>query len=843
MKQFLFLFLFSLLLFSAVSPAQQLNTSGGHNRTIDSLLQVLKTAKEDTTKLNTLNLLSINYLNISNNEQATQYSQQAIQQGEKLILLKNGSKEDFVIKKGIAFAYNLIGRVNLNQGNYGTALDYFLKSLKIKKEIDDKKGIANSYNNIGIIYYNQGNYEKALTGYLESLKIREEIGDKLGIAMSYNNIGTVYIERGNYEKALDNFSKYLKASLEIGDKLGICNSYNNIGLVYYYQGGLIPDKKTSAERYTMALNNYLKSLKISEEIGNKQGEVTAYNNIGNIYENQQNYEKALSYHLKSLKISEEIGDKNGISNSYTNIGNIYIKQNKLDEAYTNLNRALILCRELGKKDGIKGAYAGLSDLYEKKGDFKQAYTYHKLFSDIKDTLLNEQSDKQMAEMATKYDSEKKDKAIQLLNKDKETQASLAAEEKRRQQLILFSVSGFAFLVIVFAMFIYRSFRQKQRLNVELEKLSIVASETDNGVLICGPNGEIEWCNAGLTRLLGYTLEDLKQKGNSLEEISASTEIKSLIHQSIENKKPSTYQALNITKDGRRRWMQSTLTPILNEGGNIKKLVVIDMDVTERKQIDDEIKQKNENITASINYAKRIQQAILPSRELVRTYIPDSCVFFNPKNIVSGDFYWVHLLDDHQVLIAAVDCTGHGVPGAFMSIIGFNLLEQLVKGQQVYEPALILNNLRKEVIKALKQTNEIGMVKEGMDIALCKINYKSMELEYAGAHNSLYLIRNGILTETKADQRSIGITFDNHQFLNHKIKLEKGDCFYIFTDGYADQKGGPKKEKFFYQPFRKLLLDIHQLNMAEQEQKLEKVISEWKGNKEQIDDILVIGVRV
>jgi serine phosphatase RsbU (regulator of sigma subunit) len=257
-----------------------------------------------------------------------------------------------------------------------------------------------------------------------------------------------------------------------------------------------------------------------------------------------------------------------------------------------------------------------------------------------------------------------------------------------------------------------------------------------------------------------------------------------------------------------------------------------------------LEDKNLKITDSINYAQRIQQAILPSQEMISAILPNSFIFFKPKDIVSGDFYWAHAINKHEILFAAVDCTGHGVPGAFMSIMGYNLLEQIVKENKIYQPALILSELSKLVVNSLKQTDAIGSVKEGMDIALCKINYKNLELEYAGAHNSLNLIRNGILTETKANQRSIGIsTTSSVQFHNHKIKLEKGDCVYIFSDGYADQFGGQLNQKFFYQPFRELLVDIHKLSMEKQEKKLEKVISQWKGEREQTDDMLVIGVKI
>ena len=277
------------------------------------------------------------------------------------------------------------------------------------------------------------------------------------------------------------------------------------------------------------------------------------------------------------------------------------------------------------------------------------------------------------------------------------------------------------------------------------------------------------------------------------------------------------------------WEQSTA--IHNEKERIDKLKT-------------QVEYRHKEIIDSVHYAKKIQQAILPSQELVSAFLPDSFIFFKPKNIVSGDFFWIHRIDANCVLFAAVDCTGHGVPGAFMSIMGYHLLEQVVMEHQIYEPGLILSELSKSVVRSLKQTNELESVKDGMDIALCKIDYQNRTLEYAGAHNSLYLVRNGILTETKADRKSVGISMAKSvEFFNHQINLEKGDCLYVFSDGYVDQKGGPDNVKFFYQPFKELLLAIHQESMPIQKQKLEQVITDWKGGKGQIDDMLVIGLRV
>ena len=268
---------------------------------------------------------------------------------------------------------------------------------------------------------------------------------------------------------------------------------------------------------------------------------------------------------------------------------------------------------------------------------------------------------------------------------------------------------------------------------------------------------------------------------------------------------------------------------------------------EKERIDlikTQIEYRHKEIIDSVHYAKKIQQAILPSQELISSFLPDSFIFFKPKNIVSGDFFWVHRLDQYRILFAAVDCTGHGVPGVFMSIMGYHLLERVVIEHQVYEPAKILNELSKSVIQSLKQTNELESVKDGMDIALCKVDFENNMLEFAGAHNSLYFIRKGILTEIKADRKSVGISISkSNEFSNHEIKLEKGDCLYIFSDGFVDQKGGPENVKFFYQPFKELLLEIHQEKMSVQKQKLERVISDWKGDKGQIDDMLIIGLRI
>ncbi len=261
----------------------------------------------------------------------------------------------------------------------------------------------------------------------------------------------------------------------------------------------------------------------------------------------------------------------------------------------------------------------------------------------------------------------------------------------------------------------------------------------------------------------------------------------------------------------------------------------------QKQI---IETKNKEITDSINYAKRIQQAILPPTDLIHSAFKDSFLLYQPKDVVSGDFYGFFKKDDH-IIIAAADCTGHGVPGAFMSMIGNEQLSKIINEKGITKPSEILNELHSGVRSALKQDNLSGESRDGMDIVLCKIYLKEKKLEYAGANRPLWIIRNKELIETKANKQPIGgLETDNRKlFTNHEIKLQEKDCIYLFTDGYADQFGGDKGKKLMVKNFERHLTELHSESMAQQETLIHKKFEEWKGDNEQVDDVLVIGIKI
>ncbi len=257
----------------------------------------------------------------------------------------------------------------------------------------------------------------------------------------------------------------------------------------------------------------------------------------------------------------------------------------------------------------------------------------------------------------------------------------------------------------------------------------------------------------------------------------------------------------------------------------------------------EIEEQKKHIEDSIHYARRIQNAILPPNEHVKKLLPEAFILYKPKDIVSGDFYWMAEIHG-KLLVAAVDCTGHGVPGAFMSIVGNNQLNYAVNVKGIARPAEILDSINEGVTKALRQTRLSTSVRDGMDIALISIDRQSKIIEYAGAFNPLYIIRNDELIKVEADKFAIGGYMGERlrKFTNHRVKFHDGDMLYLFSDGYADQFGGEDDTKFLIKRFRELLLKIHPEPVKDQMEILEQIHMDWKGESYQIDDILVIGIR-
>jgi serine phosphatase RsbU (regulator of sigma subunit) len=378
-----------------------------------------------------------------------------------------------------------------------------------------------------------------------------------------------------------------------------------------------------------------------------------------------------------------------------------------------------MSQEIGTLLYIKESSRILSEVYKEMGNSTKELKYYKLYSETKDSLFNQNTAAQVVKMSAIYETEKKEKEIELLNKEKEKQAALSLEETKRKNIIIFSVAGGLVLVILFSVFLFNRFR--------------------------------------------------------------------------------------VT--------------------NQQKIV---------------IEEKQKEITDSITYAKRIQEAILPPESFIKNVLPNAFFLYKPKDIVSGDFYWVEQ-KDNKVLFAAVDCTGHGVPGAFVSIVGHNGLTRAINEFGLTQPAQILNKLNELVEETLRQKD--NEVRDGMDISLCCIDFSNNQLQYAGANNPLYLVRNNEIIITKADKQPIGGTGENKTFTNHSFEISKGDSIYIFSDGFADQFGGPKGKKYGYAQFRNFLLSIQNYSMSEQLNLMNEEFNNWKGELEQLDDVCLIGLKI
>lgn len=606
---------------------------------------------------------------------------------------------------------------------------------------------------------------------------------------------------GNYEKAMQYIQEAMLQSKKINYKKGIANSYNNIGVIYFYKGD-----------YLKATDNYINALKIRQEIGDLKGVAASYTNIGTIYNFQGQTNKVLENYLKAVEIFEKIGDKKGLAATYNNLGVIYKEMQNYEKALLIFSKSLKFSEALGDIQSISAVYGNIGTINFAQKNYEEALKNQ--FKALQySTKIGDKQAIALAKVNIGRSYSEQNKLLEAYNTVNEALAiSKEIDDK----------DGLSETYL----FLAELFEKQGDFKKALQYHTLYSNSKDTLLNVQSSNQILEMNTK-------YESEkkdkELTQKDTEISKQQAETEKKNLQRNIfILGFVLVLLLSFYIFRGYRKKKSANLLLEEKNMLIEIQKKLVED---------------KNKKITDSINYAKRIQQAILPSNKIIQAGIPDFFIFFKPKNIVSGDFYWMHIINPQQILFAVVDCTGHGVPGALMSMMGYNLLEQIVKEHNVLEPAMILDELSKLVVESLNQSAGAYAIKDGMDLSIYKINYEFNELEYAGAHNSLYLIRNGLLTEIKADKRSVGVTAKHSLFTNNKLNVKKGDCLYMFSDGYADQKGGPNNKKFFYQPFRELLIKINNQPMVDQRVSLENVMTEWIGENEQIDDMLIVGVRI
>ncbi len=382
----------------------------------------------------------------------------------------------------------------------------------------------------------------------------------------------------------------------------------------------------------------------------------------------------------------------------------------------------------------------------------------------------------------------------------------------------------------------------QRLSGEMQALS---ENSLDMILRTGPNGKIYYANPQVENFLGVTQAEVAENTIAMIDIDDSIKefLSSVLRKVIETgKKIDAETVFNINNN--QRIVLLNAIPEYNKEKELETILFVAHDITERKQFELEIEKKNKNITESINYAKRIQTAIIPDNDYIKRYLPKSFIFYKPRDVVSGDFPWFFIKGDY-IYIAAVDCTGHGVPGALLSFIGYFILNNIVDHDDGYTAGEILDKFHHQVRITLKQDSPDANARDGMDVALCKINPKKRELEYSGAHRPLYYVKGAELTQYKGTPKAIGgIPIRKRaepNFVTHKIKIESKDKIFFFSDGLPDQIGGPKGRKYQARNIRENIIKHKDYTMDQYYDLFDSEFKNWKGNKKQVDDVLLIGI--
>jgi serine phosphatase RsbU (regulator of sigma subunit) len=624
-----------------------------------------------------------------------------------------------------------------------------------------------------------------------------------------DTLKTSYLDNVGWDTSYDDLAvglQYCKEALALAEKIkydkGIIHACNSIGTIYEDMGDV-----------NQALAYHLRGLALAEKTKNKLGETTACMNISIVYTGQQDYKSALKYLLRSKDISESLHDSSGLAYTYNNLGSIYLHfPDSIEKSIASFNKSLSLAHHLKDADQIANCLSGIAKSYQKKGDTINADISMNRAMDLMDSLHNEYS---LSQMMVNYASMLSDRgyyarALELLNKSLLIFRKIGMVEQEKELW-----GGLAI--------IYEKNGQLQKSIDAWKRFSSMKDSLMNENVMRHQR-DLE------------TVYETEKKENEIKQ--KANEIKHLREVGLEKDKVEAKQKQIVIALVVGCVLLLLFLFLLYNRSQLRKKTNVQLE--KQNSI---IEEKNKDITDSINYARRIQEAILPAKELKRQLFPESFILFQPRDIVSGDFYWFSEKNG-KLLIAAVDCTGHGVPGAFMSMIGNAFLNEIVNEKEITKPAEILNQLRENVVDALKQSDAESENKDGMDIALCSFNSNFSSVEFAGAFNPLWLIRKGELKIFSPDKEPVGFqSATSTPFTNQSINLEKGDTIYIFSDGFADQFGGPKGKKFKYLQLQHALVSIQHQSMSEQENSLLKIFDGWKGNLEQVDDVLVIGIRV
>lgn len=635
-----------------------------------------------------------------------------------------------------------------------------------------------------------------------ALELSKSTKNKQGLALTYTNFGDFYQDKGNYSEALNSCNIALNLAYDINDSSLIAGLFTSISNI-----------NNNRANYQEAVANILQSLKIYTKIQNENGIASSYQSLGNIYFSQDNYPLALKNTLLALELYKKTNNKYGLAYTYNNLGAIYNYLGNYREAQKNFSAALSLHKERTDKSGIALAYQNIGWCYSNQKKYDEAnttlYEALQMHIELRDKFRLSECYYNIASNLF-YQKKYAEAKVQLHH------AEAFAKEIGSKSILSSTYS--VFCKVDSATKDYKN----AYLHLSLSNLyrdSVKNEESVKKIIEAEAKREF----------------DLKQ-----EHLKSEQEKKDIIAKEALKQKQ---QQLNyfiigfilvillsafIFKEYRQK--QKANRVVLHQKKEVEAAKLL-------------IEEKNKSINDSINYATHIQKAILPDINDIYKKFRYSFVLYKPKDIVSGDFYFFHS-DNKRIYIAVADCTGHGVPGAFMSLIGTEKLKDAIL--QTYNTSQALQHLNREMKKTLKQSSYSSTTRDGMDIALCLLDTSTNTLTYSGANRPMWIIKKNSaeLKEIKATKSAIGgLTDDEQEFTQTHISLEQGDTFYLSTDGYVDQFGGKEGKKLMAKRFKEELISIQHLSMTEQMTYLDSFIENWKNAREQVDDILVVGIRI
>lgn len=685
------------------------------------------------------------------------------------------------------------------------ALDYAEQGLTIAYQEENEAKIAIMHQQVGLLYGLLPEWPKAIENYKKALEIAQKTDNHNLIGTCGYALGKSYLNISEFNSGIEYSKLAIKSFSKLDNTERLANAYNLIALLYQNNG-----------REIEALKYLMKGMDIAERTGNEKANVNIRINIGSSYATEDKLDKSLEHFQKALDIATRINYKKGMAAALNNIGDVYNRQEKYNLAKAFFQRSIELDETQHKRQSV-ASYNNIGEVYQKQRDFHLAKEYFQ-------------------------------KALEISKRN----------EDRAKELTVLNNLG----ILQFEQGNYKySIQYLKKCNHLAVELKQLLPQEKAQIYLAKNHEKLGNTKKALEAYKRYiTLKDSIAKVHQqtrLDELQLKYDLKQKEEKIDALMKDKTIKELQILNDEKSRTIWTFIII-----GIIALLVFMIFGAyflysryTESQSVNEKLSEKNKiiesqrsRILTSINYAKRIQDSMLMGIEQLQQIIPYSFVHYLPRDIVSGDLYWVKRMD-RKIIVVAADCTGHGVPGAFLTMITNMLLNRIVEERGITDPAEILKALDAGIVKTLNQHNTDSNSSEGMDVSICVINEVDQVIEYAGAMNPLYVVQSHQLIALEPTIASLGGKSlrpgkkEKKVFKTQTISYNNDTSVYMLTDGYVDQFGGSRNSKFNTNKFKEMILEIYQNDIKEQKKTVERRFDLWKGDQKQVDDVLVLGFRL